>query len=160
MIRTLRQRHRLTFRMLAFLLPAAFVVSLAARKPVPVVHALPAALQNPSLPYEPTGILRTNLFAKVPVQIRFLKRKGRAEQFAVELSGDKNMLEPDLIVYWIPDGAATLDKIPDTAVLLGSYGPAAMDLPDQAAELRGILVLYSLANGEILDISKPISLPL
>ena len=159
MTRNLRQRHILTIRVLALLLPAAFFVSLAARKPFPAVGATPSAFQNPQIQYKDLGITRTNLFAKVPVTVRLLEKMEHPRQFSVELSGDRNMLEPDLIVYWIPDGPANWDKLPDAAMLLGSYGAAALDLPDQAMRSRGVLVLYSLANGEILDISKPISLP-
>lgn len=159
MTRPLRQRHRIAFLALAFLLPVAFTIAIAARKPLPVVGALPAALQAPAPVYEDIGSPRTNLFAKTPLQVRILKRIDHSGRIAVGLSSSQSLIEPDLIVYWNPGGSLTADTLPDTAILLGTFGPAALDLPDQAARSPGVLVLYSLADGEIVDTSKPILLP-
>ncbi len=73
-----------------------------------------------------------------------------------ELSAPKNFAKPDLLVYWIAGNATTFDMIPDNAVLLGSFSNSApLPFPRGEAESSGVLILYSLANHEVIDVSKP-----
>jgi len=44
MTRQLRQRHRRWIRIIALLLPIAFVIGIAARKTVPIANSLPPAI--------------------------------------------------------------------------------------------------------------------
>ena len=44
------------------------------------------------------------------------------------------------------------------AILLGNFFAPSLALPVSALKSSGELVLYSLADGEIVDVSKPISL--
>jgi hypothetical protein len=46
MTRQLRQRHRRWIKVIALLLPIAFVLGMVARKMVPTVESLPSAITN------------------------------------------------------------------------------------------------------------------
>jgi hypothetical protein len=48
--------------------------------------------------------------------------------------------------------------LPENAILLGAFGPTALLLPEQAAKSGGALVLYSLADGAVVDVSQSFSL--
>jgi hypothetical protein len=53
MIRRLRRRHRVTWLVLAMLLPVLYLIALAARQPAPLVDELPAPLREAASPAEP-----------------------------------------------------------------------------------------------------------
>jgi len=160
MILSLRQRHRRIFIALGIFLPVAFTIGIAARKPVPIAANLPAALVIVPPSYESAGSLRTNLFAKTPLQAQILRNRQESNRFAIELTASKDFLQPDLIVYWVADSTPVTDKVPEGAILLGEFGSSALPLPDQATKSSGQLLLYSLADGEIVDVSKSISVPI
>jgi hypothetical protein len=47
--------------------------------------------------------------------------------------------------------------LPGNAQLLGAFNSSsALVLPAEAATQTGVLILYSLADNEIVDVSKPI----
>ena len=46
--------------------------------------------------------------------------------------------------------------MPEYAQLLGAFGSTGMRLPEQAASGEGLLMLFSLADQEIVGISKPV----
>ena len=156
MIRPLRQQHRGTFIALGIVLPIAFVVGIAARKPVPMVAELPAALVAASKKFAVVEWERADLFAKSPVQVRLWREQKDSGQFAVEFSAAKDFVQPDLIVYWVAGNFSVTDTLPAKAILLGSFSAAALPLADEIAKSDGALILYSLAHGEIVDVSKPI----
>ena len=158
MIRPLRQLHRRVFIALGILLPIAFVVGIAARKPTPVVAELPAALAAGSPTFAATEWERDGLFPKSPVQVRLLREQKKSGRFALALIAAKDFVKPDLIVYWVAGTPALADALPDKVILLGAFNAAVLPLSDEAASVSGTLILYSLANGEIVDASKPISL--
>lgn len=74
----------------------------------------------------------------------------------MELSAVKEFVKPDLIVYWISGNPEITGKLPDNALLLGAFSASALSLPATAASESGALVLYSLANNEIVAVSKPV----
>jgi hypothetical protein len=45
--------------------------------------------------------------------------------------------------------------LPENATLLGEFSSAALALPPEAAATNGVLVLYSLADNELVDESQP-----
>jgi len=159
MILALRQRHRQLFVGLSLFLPVVFAVGICGRKPAPVMAGLPAALGPVRQPYQIVGQPRTNLFARLPLQVELLQAAGAPGHFAVQLLGGHDLVKPDLIAYWVPGHPVATDTIPDTAILLGAANPVPLALPNQATRSEGILVLYSLADGEVVDVSKPFSLP-
>ncbi|MEY4918535.1 MAG: hypothetical protein RL616_2448 [Verrucomicrobiota bacterium] len=155
MIRSLRQRHRRIAIVLGMFLSVAFAVGLAARKPMPLEKELPAAFTAPRQ-FEKVGWQRADLFAKSPVQVRLLRGKNGAGKFAAALSAANDFTKPDLLVYWVSGNPNLTNTLPDNAILLGVFNSPALPLPDAAAESSGVLVLYGLADNEIVDVSKAI----
>jgi hypothetical protein len=156
MILPLRQRHRRVFAALSVLLPVAFAVGIAARRPAPSVATLPAGLgsaleQSAALVWE-----RSDLFAKAPVQVQLYRAD--PERWAVALSAGPDFVKPDLIVYWAAGNTAVTDELPSNAVLLGAFTSGALRLPPEAASEGGSLILFSLADQEVVDVSKPVRL--
>ena len=158
MIRPLRQLHRRIVIALGVLLPITFVAGIAARKTAPMVADLPSALTPTSQAFEFKEWEREGLFAKSPVQVRLLREQKNAGRVAVTFSAVKDFVKPDLIVYWIAGEPAITDTLPANSILLGSFNSPMLPLPDEVVKASGTLILYSLANGEIVDVSKPISL--
>jgi len=154
MIRPLRQRHRRIVIALGIVLPVAFLIGIAARRPVPLMGGLPLALVPVAGNWENVAAARSDLFAKAPVRVRLLHVPGDARPSAVQLSAGKDFLKPDLLVYWVAGAVRVADKLPDQAVLLGVFQTsAALPLPPNAAATGGILVLYSLADQQVVDTS-------
>ena len=148
MIRPLRQRHRLIVLWLAVLLPAAFVTGLLLRKPVLTADA-PTSLPAP----DP---LWTNdhLFTNAPVAVRLLAASP-GHPPALSLTAPAAFLQPDLLVYWLVGATGPVDPLPATARLLGEFSSGPFALPPEPTNGSGRLVLYSLADQEIIAVSQP-----
>ncbi len=157
MISKLRQRHRRVFIALGVFLPVAFAIGIAARQPAPGAGKLPIAPDVVPRTFATAGDTRPIQFAKAPVQAKWLRAANEPGRFAIELTADRNFVKPDLIVYWVAGNPNSTDALPEDAFLLGAFGPTALFLPKQATNASGVLVLYSLADGEIVDVSQPFS---
>jgi hypothetical protein len=157
MIRPLRQRHYHIFAAIGLILPVVFAFGIAARKPFPTMDALPGELGVPVQKFPIRVWQRANVFANSPIQVSLLRDNLDNRLLAMALAADKNhFIKPDLMVYWV-DGQPTVNAtLPDQAKLLGGFNSGAMPLPAEAAVTNGVLVLYSLADNEIVDVSKPI----
>jgi hypothetical protein len=158
MILALRQRHRRIVFSLGVLLPAVFVIGIAARRPVPVVSSLPAALAPEPSHIDRVVWDRADLWPRTGIRTRLLASPGDGESFAVELSAAKEIVQPDLLVYWIPGNPKIASALPGGAVLLGAFvqaKPVALPLPGEAAAGDGVLLLYSLADHEVVATSNP-----
>ena len=159
MIRPLRQRHRRMVIVLGVALPIAFVIGIAARKPVPGMISLPKELVASSQIFSVTEWERADLFTKTPMQVRLLRESAGAGRFAVEFTAAKDFVKPDLIVYWVAGNPNLTDKLPDNARLLGAFNSSlALSLSPDPRPGSGVLVLYSLADQEIVEVSKPFAL--
>jgi len=101
---------------------------------------------------------RPDLFAKAPIQARLLRERDRSGRFALELSGPRDFVKPDLIVYWVAGSSKVVETLPNNALLLGAFSLAVFTLPANMPSEDGCLVLYSLANNEIVAVSKPLGL--
>ena len=154
MILSLRQRHRHVFAVLGVLLPMAFVVGVAARKPVPSVATLPPELSARAQTFTATGFDHDDLFAKAPVGVQLWREQGTG-RCAVGFVADRDFVKPDLIAYWIAGTPPAADRLPPEAALLGAFSAGPLLLPDQATTSAGTLILFSLADQEIVDVSKP-----
>jgi hypothetical protein len=158
MIRPLRQRHRRTFLVLGIFLPVAFVVGLAARKPLPEIDSLPSEISPAINLFAVEVWSQADMFPKSPVQIRLMREQIGKGKFAVALAGAKDFVKPDLLVYWLDANPNVTNVLPDNAILLGAFNAPQLPLPATAEKTAGLLVLYSLADNEIVDVSKPIHL--
>ena len=155
MIRPLRQRHRRIFAALGVLLPIAFAAGIAARKTVPTANSLSVELANTAQRFEAIEWKRADLFAKNQIEVHLVRERTGAGQFAVGFSAPKDFAKPDLIVYWVAGNPSITETLPDGAMLLGAFNSSALPLPDDATKTAGVLVLYSLADHEVIEVSKP-----
>jgi hypothetical protein len=158
MIRPLRQRHRRIVIALGVTLPIVFCIGIAARRPVPSMASLPGQLGPFSHGSAATVWERSDLFAKAPIQARLLRESDRSGRFALELSGPRDFVKPDLIVYWVAGSSKVVETLPNNALLLGTFSLAVFTLPANIPSEDGSLVLYSLANNEIVAVSNPLRL--
>ena len=159
MICLLRQRHRRMVIVFGVLLPVAFAVGIAARKPVPGMTSLPKELVASPQQFAVTEWERADLFTKTPIQVRLLRESAGTGRFAVEFSAAKDFVKPDLIVYWVAGSPKITETLPDNARLLGAFNSSvALSLSPDAGAGSGVLVLYSLADQAVVEVSKPFAL--
>ena len=156
MIRPLRQYHRRLVMALGIFLPVAFALGIAARKVVPTATFLPAALVGAPRLFEAVEWERADLFAKSPVPVQLLREQTNSGQFAFDLTAPKDFVKPDLLVYWVEGNPKNARVLPANAILLGTFGATTLPLPDGVTHSGGALLLYSLANNEIIEVSQPI----
>ena len=159
MIRPLRQWHRRMVIVLGVFLPVAFAVGIAARKSVPCMTSMPKELVVSPRSFAVTEWERADLFTKTPMQVRLLRERAGGGRFVVEFSAAKDFVKPDLIVYWVAGNPNLTDTLPDNARLLGAFNSfLALSLSPDAGPGSGVLVLYSLADQEVVEVSKPLAL--
>src|SRR5262249_30260411 len=101
-----------------------------------------------------TDYERGDLFNKSPVQVRLWREQGTA-RLAVGFIAGEDFLKPDLLAYWSVAHPMTSDALPADARLLGAFVAGPLVLPAEASDTDGYLILFSLANQEIVDVSKP-----
>jgi hypothetical protein len=154
MILSLRQRHRRMFAVIGCLLPVAFVVGIDARKPVPSLSQLPPALTAQEVESGSTIWERDDLFAKAAVNVR-LNRTASGD-FTITCTAKGDFAKPDLIVYWATGVATNVAALPDSAILLGAFSAGALRVPANVAVQEGALILFSLADQEIVAVSQPV----
>jgi hypothetical protein len=153
MILALRQRHRRIFVVLTVLLTLLYGVGIAARRNVPQGGSLPPELAPQRVTFTVTGYERNDLFRKVPVQVRMF-RDHWSGALAVGFSSSNDFLKPDLLVYWSPGSPEKGVTLPQLAKLLGVFVSTTLTLPAEASTTEGHLILFSLANQEIVDVSR------
>lgn len=152
MILSLRQRHRQMFAVVGCLLPIAFVVSITARNPVPSVAQLPPALTAQEVESGALVWDRADLFTKPTVNAR-LSRTASGD-FTITCAAKGDFAKPDLIVYWATGVATNVEALPDSSILLGAFSAGALRVPATVAVLEGSLILFSLADQEIVAVSQ------
>jgi hypothetical protein len=161
MIRPLRQRHRIAVLTLSAFLPAIFVLGIASRRAAPLLASLPKGLSHrPAGTYQAVW-LRDDLWEKMPLRTRLLS-DSTTSNLALEVTGADPVVRPDVLVYWVPGNPKMDDSLPGDAILLGAWtqdSANALDLPQAARAGKGKLMLYSLADHEIVNISKPFTIP-
>jgi len=154
MILALRRRHRRMFTVIGVASTSVFIAGIAARTPVPL-RASPQLSAN--LQDSQTEVWnRSDVFSNVPVSVRLL-RGPIANFHTIDFLPGRGFAKPDLLVYWVAGAQIPADSLPDNARLLGAFvASKGYQLP-QTDHTEGRVVLYSLADHEIVDWSKQIS---
>ena len=150
MIRPLRQRHHVMVCTLGVLLPVAFAAGIAARKPVPVAAAVPSGLAGPANDFGRVAWTKMDLWPGQRI-ITSLRRDA-ANSVEVELMF-RDLAKPDVLVYWAAGKETAVEGLPDNARLLGALSNH-LPLPTDARGETGRLVLYSLADHEVVAVSR------
>jgi len=156
MIRPLRQIHRRVTAVLGVVLPTAFFVGIAARQSVPGVMPGPGIMAMQMGSTTSPGWEHVGHFPKAPVVIELLRSETMPHRVAIRLSASPEFLKPDLLVYWADKRPDRNDSLPPDAILLGAFASGPLWLPDEVAAAEGCLILFSLADQEIVDVSKPV----
>lgn len=158
MIRPLRQVHRHQVILLGILLPIVFVLGIAVRKTVPAMAELPQGLVPMLSWVRCSNFDGYGAFHKRPVFVDLWCQKNGSGPFAVSFDADANFVEPDLMVYWVAGSPSRVETLPADAILLGAFGRTPLPLSKEVSSADGRLVLYSLADGEIVDVSESMRL--
>ena len=156
MIRPLRIRHRRIFTVLGLMLPVAFGLGIAARKPVPQVNALPTELRPMGLQFSSVLWERHDLFTNAPVQVRLLREQHDTGKYGIACFAASDFVKPDLLLYWSSGAAPISDKLPSDSILLGTFSSPPLALPENMSKEGGVLVLFSLADQEVVAVSQQI----
>ena len=156
MTRSLRQKHRRVFVVLGVLVSVAFAIGIAMRRTTPSVAALPPELLPQSQTFTATEYEREDLFAKASVKVRLWEDLSNG-QLAVGFVAPKDFVKPDLMAYWVAGRPAVTNKLPSDAILLGAFVSTLLALPSQATNSEWSLILFSLADQQIVDVSKPVN---
>ena len=152
MIRPLRQRHRAVVCTLGVLLPVAFTVGLAARKPVPVTAPVPSGFTDQANDFG--GVVWTKTDMWPGQRITTSLRRDSAGSVAVELMC-QDLAKPDVLAYWAAGKDAAAEGLPDNARLLGALSNLTpLPIPAAVRGEVGRFVLYSLADQEVVAASK------
>jgi hypothetical protein len=138
-------------------MPAAVAMGLSARRGVPVAEALPAGLAP-----QPGHFVRTTeapdiLFSKTSVRAQLLRDITDVSHYAIHFSVPENFVKPDMIVYWTDGDKTVSESLPNDARFLSVF-TADIELPNYVVRGTGRLVLYSLADDELLAVSEPIQI--
>lgn len=150
MIHKLRQRHRAMVYALGILLPIGFLSGISARVSVPVQSSENTPSQaNQRVLLERNDLWPDTIITRITTDLK------SPEQTFVSLLPRDPIIKPDILLYWIPGGNGPFDSLPDNAALLGAMiSDVPLALPKTTSGENGSLLLYSLANREIVAASK------
>jgi hypothetical protein len=152
MIRPLRQRHRAMVCTLGALLPIAFAVGLAARKPLPVAATVPVGLAGQANDFGRVVWTKADIWPGQRIITRL--RRDATSSVAVELLF-RDLMKPDVLVYWAAGQETVSAGLPENARLLGALANRApLPIPSDVRGEAGRFVLYSLADHEVVAVSK------
>ena len=154
MIQSLRTRHRFMIGALSVVLPVAFVGGIVARKPVPTMAPVPSLSVDAHSAFATTLWERDDSWSQHSFRTRLVAASERSRGVVVTMESE--LSKPDVLLYWSPGESAALERLSESAVLLGALiRSTALPLPQMSAVQTGQLMLYSLADHELLAVSKP-----
>ena len=153
MIRPLRRRHRAVVCALGILLPGALAIGVASRQAARVAPIRSWGGEKAEQQLWTKGDLWPDKAITTS-----LHRTGDGA-IAVQCSVTK-LAKPDVLMYWIPNTQAIGEALPESARLLGAFASGSLlPVPGDIAGQSGQFLLYSLADQEIVALSKLLSLP-
>ena len=159
MIRPIRLTHRCILLSLSVVLPLVLFAGIAARKPAASMTTIPVGLYSAPRPSTPALWVRGDLIPGMHCQIS-LFRETLSGAFSITCTAAPAVTKPDTLVYWSPSMVSDTEKVPDNAALLGAFDAPSLILPSEAIRgANGVLVLFSLADNEIVGVSQPFSTP-
>jgi hypothetical protein len=151
-IRPLRRRHRLMVCILGAVLPVALAAGIAARRTVPMAISVPPELTHKTASFGNVVWMKADVWPDQRI-ITSLRRDSAGS--AVEFTF-RELVKPDVLVYWVPGKEAADADLPDDARLLGAFANRIpLPIPSDLRGEVGRFVLYSLAEHEIAATSKP-----
>jgi hypothetical protein len=137
---------------LGVLLPIAFTAGLEARKPVPMAVNVPPGLAGKENDFSKVVWTKTDLWPGQRI-ITSLRRDA-AGSMAVELMS-RDLVKPDVLVYWAAGKDTAGEGLPDNARLLGALAiRTPLPLPTDVRGEASRFVLYSLADHEVVATSR------
>ena len=137
---------------LGVLVPLAFVAGVAARRPVPASRSVPTALESRASDF--VTVLWTKADLWPGQRIITSLRRNAAGSVAVELL-IRDLVRPDVLVYWAAGEETAVEGLPDTARLLGVLSNSTpLPSPADARREGGRFLLYSLADHEVVATSR------
>ena len=152
MTRLLRQRHRAMVCTLGVLVPLAFIAGVAARRPVPASRSVPTALESRAPDFVTVLWTRADLWPGQRIVTSL--RRNAAGSVAVELL-IRDLVRPDVLVYWAAGEETAVEGLPDSARLLGVHSNnTPLPIPGDARREGGRFLLYSLADHEVVALSR------
>ena len=155
MIRPLRRRHRVLVASLAVLLPPAFVAGIAGRPNLAGTAPRPTALLDRPETTRPVQWSHPNLWPGHVIQTE-LSRSHGSPLLRLDVQEPPR---PDTLLYWVGGAPRPNARLPDGAVLLGGVDrAAALPIPAVALGQPGYLLLYSLADREVVATSAALTL--
>lgn len=129
---------------LALVLPTMLVVGLMARRP------LPYAKSKTHYSEMRQAIRRSDhLWTRHTIHTAFLRNTSDPPAVQVVLEPLDDLSLPDLLVYWSPELSGS-DRLPTNALLLGALRNG-KPLQFQESNVKGFLILYSLAHQSVVD---------
>ena len=153
MIRPLRQRHRVMVWTLTVLLPVTFAVGLIARRPVPVVASVSKELTGPVV--TPGQVIWTSADLWPGQSIVTTLHRSAIKAVTVEFMF-RDLMKPDVLVYWAAGQETTAKGLPENVRLLGALqNQVPLPFPVDEHGVTGRFVLYSLADHEVVATSNP-----
>ena len=137
---------------LSVLLPIAFSIGIAARKPVPLTMKLPHEFGATVDAFPKLGWSKTDLWPGQHIVTSLRRSPGGS--YAVVLTAP-DLARPDVLVYWV-GGKSTGGVEPlENARLLGAWTIGVpLPLPANTINESGHMILYSLATHEIVASSE------
>jgi len=155
MIRPLRQRHRLIVCTLGVLLPVAFTAGLAARKPVPLAANVTWQIARQASDFDRVVWTKPDIWPGQRI-ITSLRRDATGS-VVVELTF-RDLAKPDVLIYWAAKKDTVIEGLPGDARLLGALSNRApLRIPADVRGEAGRLLLYSLADHEVVAVSNPVA---
>jgi hypothetical protein len=137
---------------LGVLLPVAFAVGIAARRPVPVAASVPSQLTDQTSAFGQVVWMKYDLWPNQRIVTSL--RRDATGSVAVELMF-RDLAKPDVLVYWAPGKDTAVEGLPENARLLGALSNRVpLAIPADVRGESGRFVLYSLADHEVLAASR------
>ena len=157
MILPLRKRHRAMVLALGTFLPAVFIFGITSRHSVPLLPTWPSNLRTQLAQAYEAVWMREDLWEKSQLRTRLLTDSAQST-LELEVTAPEPVIKPDMLLYWVAGNPEINESLPKDSVLLGAWmqDPAnTLPVPQVAKASQGRLILYSLADHEIVNVSKP-----